>query len=100
MPPAEPAIPPIPTNDATARLGNMSEVVVNRLADHAWCAAPAMPISNTAVHGSTRVAKKIGNTQHAKTNMPVLRARLLLQPRLDRLPVNQLPAMLSTVMIA
>ena len=49
MPPTDPAIPPMPTSDATARLGNMSETVVNRLADHAWCAAPATPISTTAL---------------------------------------------------
>src|SRR6476620_4005921 len=32
-PPNEPAIPPTPTSDATARWGNMSDVVVNRFAD-------------------------------------------------------------------
>ena len=81
MPPNEPAIPPTPTSDATARFGNMSDVVVNRFADQAWCAAPAMPISTTAARGRRWVTKKIGSTQQAKMNIPVLRARVTLQPR-------------------
>ena len=59
-----------------------------------------MPISSTAAQGSTRVTKKIGSTQQAKMNIPVLRARVMLQPRLLRYPVSQPPTMLSTVMIA
>ena len=80
IPPTEPAIPPMPTTEATARLGNMSETVVNRLADQAWCAAPAMPMSSTAPQALARVTKKIGSTQQAKMNMAVLRARLTLEP--------------------
>ena len=38
MPPTAPAMPPMPTTDATARFGNMSDENVKILADHAWCA--------------------------------------------------------------
>jgi len=34
--------------EATARLGNMSDTVVNRLAEKAWCAAQASPRISTA----------------------------------------------------
>jgi len=79
-PPAAPAIPPIPTTEATALLGNMSETVVKRFADQAWCAEAAMPMSTTAVQSPTLVTTKIGTTDNAKVNMPVLRARVTVHP--------------------
>ena len=42
--PTPPAIPPIPVIVATDDLGNISPMVEKILADHAWCAAPAIPI--------------------------------------------------------
>ena len=45
-------------------------------ADQAWCAAPARPISNTAVQSPALVTTSIGNTASAQMNMPVLRARV------------------------
>ena len=65
MPPSDPAMPPMPTMLATARFGNTSETLVNRLADQAWCAAPARPISSTALQSPTCVTSKIGNTATA-----------------------------------
>jgi hypothetical protein len=50
-------MPPMPVIDATACFGNISETVVKRLADQAWCAAPARPISNTAVQSPTVVTR-------------------------------------------
>ncbi len=47
-PPIAPAMPPMPTAEPTARRGNMSEVMVKRLADQPWCAAVARPIRPTA----------------------------------------------------
>ena len=46
--------------------GNMSETVVNRFADQAWCAAPAMPISTTAPTSLARVTARIGSTAHGE----------------------------------
>src|SRR6267378_2895679 len=43
--PTDPAIPPIPTTAPTALRGNISDDVVNRLADHPWCAPAARLIS-------------------------------------------------------
>src|ERR1035441_4177013 len=34
-------IPPMPTTEATARFGKMSETTVNMVADQPWLAAPA-----------------------------------------------------------
>ncbi len=92
-------MPPMPMIEATACFGNMSETVVKRFADHAWCAAPASPMSSTAGQSPTLVTIQIGSTQHAKINIPVLRARVTVQPRLVRKPVTQPPKMLNTVMI-
>ena len=74
--------------------------MVNRLADHAWCAAPARPISSTAGQSPTRVTQRIGSTHNAKMNMLVFRARVIDQPRFSSVPESDPPAMLSTVMIA
>ena len=81
MPPTEPAMPPSPTTVATSFLGNMSETVVNRLADQAWWAEAARPMMRTADQSPTLVTNRIGSTSSAKRNMPVLRARVIVQPR-------------------
>ena len=39
-------------HEPTARRGNMSEAIVNRLADQPWWAAAARPTRATAAHGS------------------------------------------------
>jgi len=62
----------------------MSDTVVKRFADQAWCAAPASPIRSTAVQSPTRVTNRIGRTHSAKMNIPVLRARVTDQPCLVR----------------
>src|SRR5262245_32028894 len=85
-PPIEPAKPPRPTTDATAYLGNMSDAVVNRLADHAWCAEHARPMSSTAGQTSAFVTNTIGITATANTNIAVLRAFVTLQPFLISVP--------------
>ena len=97
MPPTAPAKPPMPTTEAIARRGNMSEVSVNTLADQPWCPAVASPISATASHRlSARAAKTIGTTASAQTSIAPLRARLTLQPRLMSRPASQPPVMLPT----
>src|SRR3954468_13162291 len=99
-PPADPANPPRPVTLATAFLGNMSDTVVNRFADHAWCAAPARPIRHTVTQMlSTLVTKKIGSTHSAKMNIETLRARVTVQPSFARYPGTQPPKIESTVMI-
>src|SRR4051812_16344219 len=99
-PPIDPAKPPRPTTEATANLGNMSDAVVKRLADHAWCAEHARPMSSTAGHVPAFVTKTIGNTATAKTNIAVLRAFVTLQPFLINVPGRLPPQMLMTVAIA
>ena len=77
-----PAIPPMPTIEATARLGNMSEESVKRFAEKPWCAAAARPMMRTADHRpSTLVAKTIGGTHNAQTSMATLRLTLTVEPR-------------------
>ena len=44
----EPAMPPMPTTELTARFGNISDAVVKIFALQAWCAAVARLISQTA----------------------------------------------------
>jgi|GEM_PF-2462414 len=48
MPPIEPAVPPMPTTDPSARLGNISEASVKRFADQPSCAAAANETRATA----------------------------------------------------
>src|SRR5512137_1009292 len=97
IPPTAPAIPPIPVTDPTARRGNISEPRVNIFADHPWCAAVARPIKATATHISEALhAKMIGTTHRAQTSMVVLRAALMLHPRLISRDESQPPAMLPT----
>ena len=71
---------PMPTTDATARLGNMSEALVNRFADQAWCEAPAIPIRITAAQLPTWVTDRIGSTVQAKVKSAILRARVTPHP--------------------
>src|ERR1039458_4587750 len=100
MPPTEPAIPPMPVTEATTFLGNMSETVVKILADHAWCAAQAMPMVSTAYHvlmAPTREASSTVNGNKAMMNIAVLRALLASMPPLIRRFGSQPPAIEPTV---
>src|SRR4051812_30032618 len=85
-PPTDPANPPKPTTDATANFGNMSDAVVNKFADHAWCAEQARPISKTAGQMLAFVTTTTGRTSSANANIAVLRARVTLQPFLISVP--------------
>ena len=91
---------PNPTNAATTLLGNMSETVEYRLADHAWCAAPARPINATALQSLTWVTNTIGMAHNAATSMVVLRATLGRTPERTSRPGTHPPKTLSTVTIA
>src|SRR5690348_9274454 len=92
IPPTAPPKPPRPTTDATACFGNISEAVVKILQDHPWCAAAASPISATAGHSPlTFDANITGTTHNAQISMAVLRARLIVQPRLIKLDDNHPP---------
>src|ERR1700676_3460236 len=75
MPPTAPAMPPIPTTDATAREGNMSEGKVKRFAENPWCPAAASPMSNVAGHSpETRYTTATGNKHKEQTNIAHFRA--------------------------
>src|SRR5215471_7760523 len=83
MPPTAPAMPPMPTTDPTALRGNMSELVVKMLADHPWCAAAARPTKSTATQTfDALAANTTGTTASAQISIAVLRARLIVKPRL------------------
>src|SRR5207247_8151910 len=87
-----PADPPRPTTDATARRGNMSLTVVNRLADHHWCAAAATATMLTAAHMLPAAgANIVGTMASAAAGSAVLRPRVTLQPRLISAPEIQPP---------
>src|SRR5213078_546043 len=87
-----PAPPPIPTTDATAPRGNMSLTVVNRLADHHWCAPAATLTMATATHKLLADgANIVGTMDRAAMSSAVLRPRLTLQPRLINAPEIQPP---------
>src|SRR5215813_6209108 len=97
-PPSAPNMPPNPTTEPTARLGNVSEARVNMLADQPWCPAAASPIKTTAVQRPDALAAKMmGTTAKAQMSMAVLRLRLMVQPRLIMADENHPPAMLPTV---
>src|SRR5207249_14173 len=97
-PPRAPAVPPIPTTLATAARGNMSDAVVNRLADQPWCAAVARLTSATTTHMLFSDGAKItGTTARAHASMVVLRAAFTVQPRWIRLDENHPPAILPTL---
>src|ERR1700733_4252547 len=82
IPPIAPAMPPIPTTDATAVPGNISEDKVNRLQEKPWWAAAASPINRTAPHIEAILgAKTIGTTQTAQVNIANLRLAFTVLPR-------------------
>src|SRR6195256_4673341 len=96
-PPMAPDIPLIPTIEPTARRGNISEAVVKRFADHPWCAAAARPTRPTATQRCfTLEANMIGVTASAHSSIAVLRARLMVHPRLIKFDDSQPPPMLPT----
>src|SRR3954447_17991518 len=95
-PPIAPIIPPIPTTLPTADLGNMSDVVVYRFADHPWCAAVARLTSPTTAHILWMYGAAItGTTASAHVSIAVFRAALIGHPRLisedERYPPKTLP---------
>src|ERR1700733_240154 len=96
MPPTDPNIPPIPTTEDTARLGNISDAVVKILALQAWWAAAARLISATTVQMLEKYrTDMIGTTQQANSNMADRRARFTAHPlgirQEDRNPPPILP---------
>src|ERR1039458_4900692 len=96
--PTMPTVLPIPTTLATAERGNISDTIVNRLADHPWCAAVASPTSPTTTHKLLQYgAHTTGATHNAHTSMVVLRAEFTVHPRLMRLPESHPPPMLPTL---
>ena len=93
----EPNMPPKPTTDATACLGNMSETIVNRLAAQPAWAAVASPMSSVASQTlEARAANITGTTHNAQTSIATLRLALTDQPRRSRCDDNQPPPMLPT----
>src|ERR1700678_3569718 len=81
IPPIAPAMPPIPTTDATTVVGNMSDDRVNRLQENPWCAAAASPITRTAPHIDAILgAKTMGVTQTAQISIANLRLALTVFP--------------------
>ena len=69
IPPAAPAMPPMPTTELTASLGNISDAVVNIFVAHAWCTATAMLISITAIQALVANCARIMDISiKAKTN--------------------------------
>src|ERR1044071_7397258 len=87
-----PANPPRPTTDATAWRGNMSLTVVNRLADHHWCAPAATATTPTATQRLWAVGASVVGTMHnAAMSNAVLRPRLTLWPRLMSAPETHPP---------
>src|SRR5487761_1341922 len=83
IPPAAPAVPPMPVTDATSLRGNISDTVVKRLADHPWCAAVARLKRPTQAHSLFRKAtRKMGRTAHAQVSMADMRARVTDMPAL------------------
>src|ERR1700691_6313694 len=81
IPPTAPAIPPIPTTEATTVVGNMSDDRVKRLQEKPWCAAAARPITRTAPHIDAILgAKTIGTTQTAQISIASLRLAFTVLP--------------------
>src|SRR5579872_5768519 len=96
-PPKPPRHPPIPVTEATAALGNTSDVVVNRFADHPWCAATARLNSATArkLSRATTPNPATGIAQ-AQIAIAVLRALPRGQPCRIKTPENHPPPTLPT----
>src|SRR5207248_107741 len=83
IPPIEPAMPPMPTTEPTARRGNMSDAIVKMFALQPWCAAAARLMSATASHKFEACAANIiGTTDNAQTSIATLRDLFTVQPRL------------------
>src|ERR1700678_2134267 len=91
MLPVAPAIVPRPMTDATLLRGNMSETVVKRLADHAWCAEPTSPMISTAVQLPAEPTNKIGRTSTRTAKQPGL-ARARDTPALPHQVAGHVPA--------
>src|SRR5215213_1006133 len=90
--PTAPAIPPKPTTEPTACFGNVSEAVVNRLADQPWCAAAASPTRKTATHMLLScVTIATGMTHTAQTSSATLRPKLIECPPLMSREESQPP---------
>src|ERR1035437_8265029 len=93
-----PAVPPIPTTLPTAERGNMSDAMVNMLADQPWCADIARLTRPTTGHMLfENGASRTGVTHWAQASMSDFRAALMLQPLLIKLEEIQPPAMLPTL---
>src|SRR5579871_2412949 len=95
MPPAQ---PPIPVTDATASLGNTSDVVEYRFADHPWCAAVAT-LTNAAasmIFGANTAITATGIAK-AQIAIAVRRARPVSQPFRISIPDSHPPARLPTL---
>src|SRR5258705_7589325 len=74
-------MPAMPTTEPTAPRGNMSDVSVNMLHDHPWCAAAARLISATASHKVLAFdTSAIGATTNAHLNFTVFGAAFTGQP--------------------
>ena len=70
----------------------MSLTVVNRLADHHWCALAATATTPTATHRLRADGASVVGTMHtAAMSSAVLRPRLRLQPRLMSAPETHPP---------
>src|SRR5688572_31518215 len=73
----------MPTTEPTADVGNMSLANVYTFADHAWCAAAAIPTMMTAAHMlGARGASVVGTMSNAIASTVTLRARFTDHPRL------------------
>src|SRR5580692_1087534 len=82
IPPTAPAMPPIPTTEATTVVGNISDDKVNRLQEKPWCAAAASPITRTAPHIDAILgAKTMGVTQTAQISIAIFRLAFTVFPR-------------------
>src|SRR5690606_10884461 len=93
-----PIIPPIPTTELTACLGNISDAVVNMFVAHAWCSATAKLIKRTAAHTLvTNWVAMIDSSRTAIINRAVFRAVRVFHPRLIREDEKYPPVMLPTV---
>src|ERR1035438_9927923 len=89
-------MPPMPTTEATARFGKMSETTVNMVADQPWLAAPASAKKLVASQTfRVCVANTTGTAQIAQSRAAVFRARFSDQPLRRSHADNPPPAMLD-----
>ena len=71
-----PAIEPMPVIVATADFGNISPVVENMFADHAWCPAPTRPMiiaGHHALYCPRGCAKRASTGKKAKMSIASMR---------------------------